>query len=62
MIFRARLLPCVDRLLPERLARSAGTTDAGCRMRTADFAAWLARRARAHAFHLCSIPFAELGG
>lgn len=56
------LRPRTDRSLPERLARSAEATAEGHGMRTADFPAWLAQRARAHRFTVDRIPFDELDG
>ncbi|MFD7238784.1 NDP-hexose 2,3-dehydratase family protein [Streptomyces syringium] len=58
---RFRLRPRRDAALPDRLARSAATTE-GARLRTEDFAGWLAGRGRAHAFQVDRIPFADLDG
>ncbi|GAA3055001.1 oxidase EvaA [Streptomyces olivoverticillatus] len=62
----APLRPRRDAALAARLAVSAaaveGTVTDGARLRTADFAAWLAGRGRAHAFRVDRIPFAALEG
>lgn len=56
------LRPRTDSSLPERLALSAGATDAGHGMRTEDFPAWLEGRARAHRFAVKRAPLGELDG
>jgi oxidase EvaA len=58
----ASLRPRTDAELPHRLARSAAQTAAGHTMRTADFPAWLAGRARAHHFKVDRIAFDQLDG
>ncbi|MBP2403820.1 NDP-hexose 2,3-dehydratase family protein [Streptomyces syringium] len=58
---RFRLRPRRDSALPDRLARSAATTE-GAHLRTEDFTGWLAERGRAHAFQVDRIPFAALDG
>ncbi|WP_424187233.1 NDP-hexose 2,3-dehydratase family protein [Actinokineospora sp. G85] len=51
-----------DWALPSRLARSAAVTSMGHAIRTADFPAWLAQRARAHRFTVDRIAFDQLDG
>lgn len=55
------LRPRRDADLGARLAASAAAVD-GAHLDTADFAHWLAGRARANAFRVDRIPFAELDG
>nr|AFU65917.1 DacS5 [Dactylosporangium sp. SC14051] len=45
-----------------RMWQSAAITDAGAGLRTADFAAWLEGRRRAHHLQVRRIPFADLDG
>ncbi|KUL31164.1 NDP-hexose 2,3-dehydratase family protein [Streptomyces regalis] len=58
---RTMLRPREDTRLPERMARSALTTD-GAGLRTEDFTDWLEARRRAHAFRVGRIPFSDLEG
>ncbi|MER7794460.1 NDP-hexose 2,3-dehydratase family protein [Streptomyces sp. NPDC097640] len=58
---RPVLRPREDHGLSARLARSAAAGQ-GVRLRTEDFADWLAARGRAHDFGVDRIPFAELDG
>lgn len=53
------LRPRADLELPGRLADSL-TTAQGAKLRTEDFAGWLAENRRAHAFRVDRIPFSDL--
>ncbi|MGW0702192.1 NDP-hexose 2,3-dehydratase family protein [Streptomyces sp. NPDC002867] len=58
---RPGLKPRADARLPSRVAHSAATAE-GTRLRTEDFAAWLAERGRVSEFRVDRIPFTELDG
>lgn len=55
------LTPRESPSVAHRFARSAAATE-GARLRTDDFADWLASRRRAHRFKVDRIPFTELDG
>jgi oxidase EvaA len=56
-----KLKPRYDRELPERIARSAATSQ-GASLRTEEVRAWLDERRQAHRFRVDRIPLARLDG